>query len=220
MSLSAQDAVNINIVPAKDYQHKLNLSDIAMNIEYIPLETTDKSLIGGYMTGCVLTKDYIFIKQYGTLLQFRRDGKFIRQVNKTGQGPGECFARCMAFDERNQCIYMYNNFTYYIMVYGFDGKFKRKFKDPMEDIMTWNMDCDKDGNLFLSFDNSGGNMQHKYVVIDSVGNILHKEFNYEICTTNDKVVDYAIPSTPFYSYKGPFHYFFLRRYCLSHKSKL
>jgi hypothetical protein len=210
VSLLAQNGVLININAAKDYQHKLNLSDFAESVEYIPLETTDKSLIGRYTTGCRVTKDYIFVSNSGGLLQFRRNGEFVRQVNQVGQGPGECFARFVAFDEKNQRIYMYNNYTYYIMVYGFDGKFKHKFNDPMledSDINPCTMDCDKNGNLFLSFDNSGGDMLYKYVVIDSVGNIIHKEPNYEIYKTTDRVVDFSMPFSPFFSYKGSLFYY-------------
>jgi hypothetical protein len=210
---SAQNGqvTEINLPNSTSYQHKLKLSDIAEDVEYIPLETTDRSLIGNNVGRCIPTKDYIFVQQSGTLLQFSRDGKFIRQVNKVGQGPGECFARCMAFDEKNQIIYMYNNFTNNIMAYGFDGKFKHRFKDPLidtENSHTSNMDCDSIGNILLSFDNSYGNMTCKYAVIDPSGKILHKEPNYDLVKLNEKVRDAEIPNSPFYSYQNTLFYRF------------
>lgn len=126
--LAQEDPITtINLLSSTSYQHKLKLSDIASDIEYVSLETSKQSIMSGSFE-CKLVGNYIFVMQRDGVLQFRRDGKFIRQVNKVGQGPGECFTRCYAIDEQNQLIYMYNNYTHQIMVYGFDGKFKRRMK--------------------------------------------------------------------------------------------
>jgi hypothetical protein len=209
--------ITIQISKSTSYQHKLKLSDIAENVEYISLETTHNSLIGNTPVNYTLTKDYVFVMQTGRVLQFHRDGKFMRQVNIVGQGPGECFARCVAFDEKNQHIYMYNNYTYNIMVFGFDGKFKYKFKDPLvdplvdqeNDFFVLNMNCDSMGNLFLSFHNSYGNMPYKYVVITSSGKILHIEPNsdlYPLKKTDNGPVSLIFEPSPFYSCQNFMYY--------------
>ncbi|TKG94936.1 6-bladed beta-propeller [Puteibacter caeruleilacunae] len=66
----------------------VNLSDIASDIEYIPLELKGDK----YLKKCVkveFTESYIFVCDYEKLFQFTRDGKFIRQVGCIGRGPGE-----------------------------------------------------------------------------------------------------------------------------------
>jgi hypothetical protein len=201
-----QNPIPIEINPKENIQ-KLKLSDIAESVEYIPLETVNQSLIDN-MFNCKLTKDYIFIMQLGIILQFQKDGKFVRQINKLGQGPSECFCRCAAFDEDNQLIYIYNNYTNRILVYGFDGKFKHNFKDPLDEMASWytsNIDC-WNGRIFLTFDNTHGNMPYKYVVIDSYGKILHKEPNYDLYTLNANVLESARSNTPFHLYENTLYY--------------
>jgi hypothetical protein len=177
--------VEINLISAKDYQYQLKLSDIAESVEYIPLETHKQSIIGD-RAGATLTDDYIFIGQYGAVLQFDKNGKFVRQINKVGQGPGECFARCSAFDEKNQLIYLYNNFTERIMIYGYDGKFKRSFKDSSEGGFADGMICDEKGNLLLSYNISIG-MKYNYVVVDPNGKIIYKDLHYKDETKKERI---------------------------------
>jgi hypothetical protein len=205
----AQDEriIEMKLLNSTNYQHKLKLSDIATDVEYVPLETTAKSLIGKRIGHCKLSRDYIFMI-HGGILQFTRNGKFVRQINTVGQGPGEGLARCCAFDEKKQLIYMYNNFTQNIMVYGFDGKYQRQFKDPLVGIkdFVYNMDCDSVGNILLSFSNEYGSMSYKYVVIDSSCKILHQEPNYDIVELNAHVFDIAFTDSPFYSFKNTMFY--------------
>jgi hypothetical protein len=208
VSAQNEQIIEIQLPNSTSYQHKLKLSDIAADVEYIPLETTEKCLIGNRYTDCVLTKDYVFIVS-PVIMQFRRDGKFVRQINKIGQGPGECFARCCAFDEKNQFIYIYNNFTHHIMVFGFDGKYKHKFKDPLEqeeNSSVSKMDCDSAGNILLSFDNGFTNMDYKYAVIDPSGKILHKEPNYDVVELDSRVLESSISIHSIYSCNNTLFY--------------
>lgn len=59
-------------------------------ISYVPLETSDSSLIGNILD-LVATKDFLFIldSRTGCILQYGMNGKFIRQVSKVGNGPEE-----------------------------------------------------------------------------------------------------------------------------------
>jgi hypothetical protein len=65
------------------------LSEIAEDITFIPLETTDECLIGNY---CVIYffKDYIVtIDNIHQIFLFDKTGKYIRKIGNKGQGPGE-----------------------------------------------------------------------------------------------------------------------------------
>jgi hypothetical protein len=122
------------------FENEFKLSDIAEDVEYVPLETNDKCLIGR-VSNAVLTEEYIF---YGNF-QFDRKGKFIRQVHKTGQGPGEDFIRCTGYDKKNRLIYMYGNYPpYKILVYDFNGKLVKTINNPLKDEPF-----DSEGQLFL-----------------------------------------------------------------------
>ena len=67
----------------------IKLSDIADEVQYIPLETNSECILSkGYTI--VPTKDYFFIADgEKPLFVFDREGKFVRKIGKVGKGPGE-----------------------------------------------------------------------------------------------------------------------------------
>ena len=69
-------------------ESKLNVSEFADTVMYIPLETNSKSFLKRVIQ-IQITDKYIFINGRDQLLLFSREGKFIRQIGKKGKGPGE-----------------------------------------------------------------------------------------------------------------------------------
>lgn len=68
------------------------LSEIAENVEYMPLQTTDSSLLGDVVLKIVNIDNRIYILNSGLedeILCFHTDGKFSHKINKTGRGPEE-----------------------------------------------------------------------------------------------------------------------------------
>ncbi|MDR2382748.1 MAG: 6-bladed beta-propeller [Prevotellaceae bacterium] len=87
----SNEAVVINIVPAiNDEGTKMLLSEIVEDIVFIPLETTEKCLIGR-IRSIHCSNDYIIIidADPNQILLFDKAGKFIRTIGSKGQGPGE-----------------------------------------------------------------------------------------------------------------------------------
>jgi hypothetical protein len=105
----------------------LPLSEVAADIEYVKLEFTKKSSIN-QIRNIFITDKYIFISSNGLpyVMQFSRDGQFIRQVGTIGKGPGE-YLLCRGFtvDEENELILIYDNWTYKILCYSFSGEYKK-----------------------------------------------------------------------------------------------
>ncbi len=68
----------------------VNLSDIASSIEYVFFETTEKSIISSYR-GIKVTENYVLLNdgKMKRLLLFSRHGKFLREIGRSGKGPGE-----------------------------------------------------------------------------------------------------------------------------------
>ena len=89
-SSEAQNAIFWELDVAKDYPEKtINLEDIA-DVRYVPLETTDQSLIQGIhkmatsenkIIICDLAQNRVFI--------FDKEGHLITSINKEGPGPQE-----------------------------------------------------------------------------------------------------------------------------------
>ncbi|MDR1122240.1 MAG: 6-bladed beta-propeller [Dysgonamonadaceae bacterium] len=105
---------------------QVNFSEFAKDITYIPMETNEKSIFGGKHAPIYnITEKHIFAGD----MMFRRDGRFVRQLGKKGQGPGEyLLALGMAVDEEREEFYVNDNFHREIFIYDFNNNFKKKVK--------------------------------------------------------------------------------------------
>lgn len=65
-----------------------SLSDFALDIEYIPLETNERSLIGS-LNKVVVNNNIIYIKDNNKILSFNEKGEFLCKLDKQGRGPEE-----------------------------------------------------------------------------------------------------------------------------------
>lgn len=64
------------------------LSTIGKELQYIPLETNHDCLIKR-IDQIAFSDSFIFISDARKLLQFKRNGRFVRQIGSVGRGPGE-----------------------------------------------------------------------------------------------------------------------------------
>lgn len=90
------------------------------NVEYIPLETTDNSLLGS--VGKVLFRNncfYVLDKMSGGVYVFDRKGKFLSSIVKPGEGPDE-YIELMDMDvDRKGNVYIADNARMVIQKYRF-----------------------------------------------------------------------------------------------------
>ena len=90
------------------------------NVEYIPLETTDNSLLGS--VGKVLFRNncfYVLDKMSGGVYVFDRMGKFLSSIVKPGEGPDE-YIELMDMDvDREGNVYIADNARMVIQKYRF-----------------------------------------------------------------------------------------------------
>ncbi|MDR3250587.1 MAG: 6-bladed beta-propeller [Tannerella sp.] len=185
----------IELSKSNRFENELKLSDLAEEVEYVPLETNEKCLIGNIIPNPALTDEYIFVGN----LQFDRKGKFIRSIHHTGQGPNEDFIRCTGYDKKNRLIYMYGNYPpYKIIVYDFNGKLVKSINNPLKDepfdsegqlFFVHGIICDDKGNLVLFPDYEKKQILYKYVVMSPDGKIIHKEKSYDVCTFKERTLE-------------------------------
>ena len=85
----------------------LNVSQIAEDIEFLPLETTDECLLGDNIMNLVVTSMDIIIFDYEACYRFDRKGKFLNKIGVKGNGPGE-YVKPMyvTVDTLNKWVYM------------------------------------------------------------------------------------------------------------------
>ena len=158
-----QQILTVEIVPSRITYGNARLSDMIESIEYVPLETTDESLIGriGFAPSSFDVSDnYILVNciQQRQIFLFSRDGRFITRVGRQGQGPGEYTMPGDVFlDEKNDQIFV-GQLQQGILVYNLRGEFVRYI--PRED---------RRGSL-LRFHND-----HFFIQ-----NLFHSPFAYEV----------------------------------------
>jgi hypothetical protein len=103
------DYITIPINP-KEALKTVNMSEIFSDIEYIPLESVDKHLIGRTQQ-LIIYKGRIYVfDQYKTqsVFCFQQDGKFLFELNRRGQGPGEYVElNSISIDHNNEHLLLY-----------------------------------------------------------------------------------------------------------------
>lgn len=126
------EAVGQVIIPIKDNLHKeqaFNLSEIASDIRYVPLETTDDCLLGNdcyvqYVDGQIFVMSGILYRFDG------KTGRFLNRIGRIGQGPGEYNKSVhYAVNPATKRVYVLQFKT--MLEYDYDGKFLRLL--PAED---------------------------------------------------------------------------------------
>lgn len=124
----------INIEEGFKEQREFKLSEIASDIEYVKLETTPESYIGGGNSTVVIGSNYFFIYNKKRLLQFSRNGEFVKEIGRNGRGPGEfASTKGIAIDETTKNIYVIANFGHKVLEYNYEtGKFMGSF--PIDEI--------------------------------------------------------------------------------------
>ena len=144
----------IEIMADGDYPEKtINLEDIA-EVRYVPLETTDQSLIQGIhkmatsenkIIICDLAQNRVFI--------FDKEGHLITSINKEGPGPQEYSSiQNFAVDFQKEEIYICDYpLKYRILTYSFEGDFIRESK---LDQKIWpSILYNYDENHLIAYDN-------------------------------------------------------------------
>lgn len=119
----------INLRDVIDKEAKVNLADEIADVKYVPLQVTsdDESLIGEIADYAVTSKYiYILSVEESRVIQFDRNGNFIKTIIKSGPGPQEFVGLLsgMQADEENNKLYLFGNM---IWVYSLEGEFIEKY---------------------------------------------------------------------------------------------
>jgi hypothetical protein len=163
------------------------LSEIAIDIQYIPLETHPKALMK-FVNYLKATDDKFYINTVLELLCFDKSGKFLYKLDQQGRGPNE-YVYLSDYDispGKKQVIvltrgklYFYNETdTGFRLEKHIDLKIQPQYCDfiPGED------------NILLSFTASTGENKYQCICISPEGDTLFKRPNYYKFTRISKVI--------------------------------
>ncbi|WP_455630134.1 6-bladed beta-propeller [Parabacteroides sp.] len=126
---SEEELITVDVT--KSYPKKELILQDFMDVEYIPLETTDEFICQGLVMA--IGKDVILARNRvrdGYIFFFdRKTGKGLKKINREGQGGEEyTFIQRIVLNEEQNEMFVLDHFSRQIVVYDLDGKFKRKLK--------------------------------------------------------------------------------------------
>lgn len=167
----------------------LSLSEAAAKIEFVQLEATNDSYLGEIQKIHVTEHD-IWVEQESSfyIYRFSRSGNFLNRIGKIGQGPEE-YATCSDFfiDEIQEEVYIVSG-EKGILVYDFDGNFKR---------MATKL---RQSDIFMSSD-----MQY---LLFNKNFFISQNMNFYNPTTTDSLWSFALVDSTFHKkkiFKNPIH---------------
>src|SRR4030042_3728757 len=153
----------------------VKLSDLGfVDIEYIPLETNEQSLISGtneilFPIKISVDENSYLIKRFNTILKFHYNGSFATRIGTVGRGPNEfTAAHDSKIYEKNQNIYLLARWQEKFFVYSENGELIRTFKVPFSPS---EFSFCGDGILCYG-ENHMGNIENSYNMIDTSGRII------------------------------------------------
>lgn len=148
---STEDFVTVDVT--KSYPKKELILQDAMDVEYIPLETTDGFITQGIVMD--VGKDIMIVRNRtpdGDIFIFDRNGKGLRKINRMGQG-GEEYIFYLSggvfLDEESGEIYLNDGVRYSFIVYDLDGNFKRRIQYKEGPFITNAFNFDKENILCM-----------------------------------------------------------------------
>lgn len=153
--------------------NKIKLSEIADEISYVPLD--NKIPLNGIYDIEFDNGQFILSAKDNGILIYSGDGKLQSKIGSIGRGPGEYkYHQYFAFDKENRNIYVLDYLN--IKTYSRSGKFLRAISldetgGHFFDITYW------ESKLFLSEYIISGNAVYDWLIIDTLGNVIHSKKN-------------------------------------------
>ena len=137
---TVRDKTIIPVAEAVGIGKILNLSDYAKSVEYIPLQTNDKVMVGD-IEECVYEKGIIILWDFQNRMcfLFNTKGEFIRQVGNKGEGPEEYIAVKGLNVLSEQDLFFLNGYPRRYYFYDLDGNFIKQtaYPDYPDTYIPW-----------------------------------------------------------------------------------
>jgi len=158
----------IKFDPTTLTENEISLTEIADDITYISL---DNSFQLGLIYNYRIIKNTIYLsaKDIG-ILEFNKEGKFVRKIGNIGRGPGE-YTFCFDFtvDENKETIYVLDQNK--LKVYSKTGNFLRNvsLEKYGDNIASFEL---LDSKIFIYFMLQYGDPKYDWIVLDTLGNLI------------------------------------------------
>ncbi len=150
------------------------LSAFADDIEFIPLQTTRESLIGGPARRVVSREQRIYVSDATRIMCFDIEGRFLYKLDKLGRGPGE-YSVIFYFDVDPDNKYLIIPNHYKLLLFGISdtGFYFQRSLAFNEDVLYVSEIVPGTNNIFIPIPPWRGNEQTLSLLIDNFGDTVH-----------------------------------------------
>ena len=181
------------------------LTEVGEAISYIPLETSDMSLIDRFVRQISVSDLHITIHDNNRILMFDTLGNFLRQIGRKGQGPGEyVILHNYFFASDDKTIFLLIN-GQRLLEFNLDGQHMNIYRLDMEVEIDQILPINEN---FFAFHAVNAPKQvypsdASLFVSDLYSNIQKSYNNYH---RRIYLPVFPIPKVPFYFYQGELRY--------------
>jgi hypothetical protein len=159
--------------PGSPEANEITLSEIADDVTYVPLDNS--YTMGLIYDGIKFFNSSIYLSERNHgVMSFNRDGMMPRKIGSKGRGPGEyVYNTKFTVDEKTETVYV-GDLIETIKVYSKSGRYLRSFSlneygESIDVIDIYN------SLLFISFKIQNEKNKYRWVIVDSLGNLIKKE---------------------------------------------
>lgn len=187
-------------------EYRNNLSDVASEISFVKLPN-EPSLRDFFVYDIQCCEQYIFLMGAKYIYQYDRKGNFVRQVGAVGQGPGEytLLTAPMLIDHKKHLLYANDLHTHRLLVYDFDGNFKKKINQGQGisclTILDSTLLAVRTNSLNRFLPHSG----EKLILQDYKGRMVKSFNSYLYPISKDEVESYGPDINPLWCNHGDFY---------------
>jgi hypothetical protein len=190
-SCSKDKTTKIHVInPGNIIEKKINLSEIAEEITYIPL---NNDILFGSIVSVELTESLILIAPAQEIISvYDYNGNFIRRIGERGRGPGEyTYSNQFTLDRNKEIVYVLDGIKHTLLKYSFKGDFIETVELKVDSIKIHSEIVFSNDILVLFEGINQGEGKYDWIVLDTLGNILFEKFNaiekfpsYHFCSGN------------------------------------
>ena len=185
----------IDVVCSVEKYQLVYCSDYFSSIELIPLETREGCLLSEHSNPPIILKDsFIFIGRDDALFAFSTSGKFLHQIGRKGQGPGEyMWASRFFLNTDKSVIYIEDQ---KILEYDYNGNHINSIQKPsVGNQRSYGFSYVGDGVFVSNIFNDGKN-KYKYYLVNQDGELvdsLPNQVFFNRIGTRGGTYDQALP---------------------------
>ncbi len=171
ISCKSRESTLFEFDPRSLDENEITLSEIADEVTYIPLENSFP-LGAIYNIKFINNTIYFSSKDVG-ILAFDREGKTLKKIGVIGRGPGEyLYKNNFTVNEKTETVYILDRGDIIKVFFRKTGQFIRSF--PLQEHGVSEAIEYYNSKLFVSYAIQFENARYKWIVFDTLGNVIKK----------------------------------------------